>query len=317
MPFNPFEGQTQPTASGPQDRGLMSQIMSAGSGLMQGARDSGINFQNVGSNLMDMYNKNRIRKDAGRQAADLQALFGANSPYAQQMGKQMLARDAASGRRSNVNGRSVELAAKLAELNSKNAPMINQLTMQQGSARNGMLGDLYRMATGGPNGGNLIGAGQKYFNNPAEGNRYGLVGANPVSDYNYQNGSDLDIPKFADGGEVRREPVIGSRSPVREGGGGGMSREAIIRAAQPASAPQPRYVDPLNPRSVNAERERNMARGGPVRGPGGPRTDSIPARLSNGEHVMDEASVTALGGGDNATGQAILNAMRAHAKGAR
>lgn len=50
--------------------------------------------------------------------------------------------------------------------------------------------------------------------------------------------------------------------------------------------------------------------GGPIYGPGGPKTDSIPAMLSNGEHVFDAASVDAMGGGDNTLGQKRLNSLR-------
>lgn len=39
-----------------------------------------------------------------------------------------------------------------------------------------------------------------------------------------------------------------------------------------------------------------LRQGGPVRGPGGPRDDKIPARLSNGEYVLPAAVVEALGG---------------------
>lgn len=59
------------------------------------------------------------------------------------------------------------------------------------------------------------------------------------------------------------------------------------------------------------------ADGGPIRGPGGPRDDAIPARLSNGEHVFDAESVNALGGGSNERGQMELNKLRALLKGNR
>ena len=50
--------------------------------------------------------------------------------------------------------------------------------------------------------------------------------------------------------------------------------------------------------------------GGPIYGPGGPRDDKVPAMLSNGEHVVDAASVNAMGGGNNAVGQKRLNKLR-------
>lgn len=54
--------------------------------------------------------------------------------------------------------------------------------------------------------------------------------------------------------------------------------------------------------------------GGRVSGPGGPRDDMVMARLSDGEHVMDAASVNGIGGGDNERGQRRLNALRAVAR---
>lgn len=41
-----------------------------------------------------------------------------------------------------------------------------------------------------------------------------------------------------------------------------------------------------------------FASGGPVRGPGGPKSDVVPAWLSNGEHVFSAADVDAMGGQD-------------------
>lgn len=44
--------------------------------------------------------------------------------------------------------------------------------------------------------------------------------------------------------------------------------------------------------------------------PGGGRADDIPARLSNGEYVMDAATVAKLGGGNTALGAAALDQLR-------
>lgn len=169
-----------------------------------------------------------------------------------------------------------------------------------------------------------------------------------------QNGSDVGI-KFADGGQVRSEPVIGSRTPLpgatAGSTGGGMSRDALIAAlmAPPASAPQRTGVGalPVNPLmrpgAITANQMQQAgayAKGGavqappmqpavngqmqgPVYGPGGPKDDAIPVQMSNGqqgalsnkEHVVDEAAVTGLGNGDNALGQQKLNMLRAHWKG--
>lgn len=56
--------------------------------------------------------------------------------------------------------------------------------------------------------------------------------------------------------------------------------------------------------------EINMAGGGDVRGPGGGQDDRIPAMLSNGEFVVDAATVAALGGGSTDEGVRRLETMR-------
>lgn len=149
-------------------------------------------------------------------------------------------------------------------------------------------------------------------------------------------GDDLS-QAYADGGPVRIEPKIGTRGPMRSGGGGGMSREAILAALNAAQAmpekdgiaalPGNPVTDPAGVRKRQLESvEKRLACGGAVRkdysnggmvkGPGGPREDKIKARLSNGEHVFDAASVTAFGDGDNERGQHKLNALRMLLKGA-
>lgn len=159
----------------------------------------------------------------------------------------------------------------------------------------------------------------------------------PGRDGSYQNPSGGDFSGvgqspgrerggYADGGPVRVEPVVGTKATARQGGtGGGMSANAIIEMMKkpPASATNAiaqLTANPVtNPQAIIAEqmkREGEYSNGGAVHGPGGPRDDMIPAHLSNGEHVMDEASVTAMGDGDNEAGQAKLNKLRAMLKGA-
>jgi hypothetical protein len=53
-----------------------------------------------------------------------------------------------------------------------------------------------------------------------------------------------------------------------------------------------------------------MDTGGHVSGPGTGRSDQIPARLSDGEYVMDAETVNLLGDGSSATGAAKLDALR-------
>lgn len=132
---------------------------------------------------------------------------------------------------------------------------------------------------------------------------------------------------YAGGGAVqeeRKEPVVGSKSPVRTSGSGPMGNNALMLMMQEQQEPKTgiaalQYNPVTKPAAVQEQKLRDMgefSQGGMVHGPGGPKDDSIPAMLSNGEHVIDAASVTALGDGDNEAGQAKLNKLRAMLKGA-
>ncbi len=138
---------------------------------------------------------------------------------------------------------------------------------------------------------------------------------------------------MAEGGPVvRAEPVIGTRAPVRSGGGGGLSTNALLQLLaqqqmlQQQQQPQQPYgvgALPFNPVTqpgaiLDARmRQTGYMGGGPVHGPGGPKDDQIPAMLSDGEHVVDAASVNAIGGGNNGQGQQRLNKLRMMVKGGR
>jgi hypothetical protein len=54
----------------------------------------------------------------------------------------------------------------------------------------------------------------------------------------------------------------------------------------------------------------NARTGGMIAGPGDGKSDDIPALLSNGEHVIDAATVSDLGNGDNDTGQKRLEEIK-------
>jgi len=54
----------------------------------------------------------------------------------------------------------------------------------------------------------------------------------------------------------------------------------------------------------------NARTGGMIAGPGDGKSDDIPALLSNGEHVIDAATVSDLGNGDNNTGQKRLEQIK-------
>lgn len=104
--------------------------------------------------LGTLYMGMRQDKDLKGQANQLQSLFSGDSPYAQQMRQRLERKDAAAGRRSQAGTREVELAARLAELNSRNAPMLNQLTTSRNLNQARTLASMlqYLRQAGGPQG---------------------------------------------------------------------------------------------------------------------------------------------------------------------
>lgn len=92
--------------------------------------------------LAGMYLSNRQNKDAKSQISNLGSLFSQDSPYAQQLRQQLARKDAAAGRRSQYGTREVELQARLAELNSRNAPQLQSLYNQKSNNRNLMVNTL-------------------------------------------------------------------------------------------------------------------------------------------------------------------------------
>lgn len=178
--------------------------------------------------------------------------------------------------------------------------------------------------------GNAVNQGVSLYNNRNRATAPGWSSAGGGSGTwldGYGGGAATDgtslLQGYADGGEVipmrRPEPKVGTKAPARKGGGGGLSRDAVLAAlnaaddeARMAQAPR---VNPLNPRAVLAERERNagleFANGGeiPSNGAGG-RTDNVPIMAAGGEHMIDAELVSMLGDGDNAAGQAMLEEFK-------
>jgi len=184
-PYTQAQAPSAPTQEeNPVKAGLMKALNAGGQALGQPGR-----MDTMASGLMDLFNRYRQNQASRSLSGNLSSLYGQNSPYAQQLAQTLLRHDAASGRRSQVGPRSVELQARLAELNSRNAPMLNQLNNQQAGNSNAMLGDIFRMMSNQRGGGGGLGMLQSMFAPaPSMG---GLTGYNPASDYNYQNGSDI------------------------------------------------------------------------------------------------------------------------------
>jgi hypothetical protein len=192
---SPYEGQNMtgngvdPTTYQPKaapGNQFMQRFMPQSAG---GASGGPGRFDSMAGNLMGLYSAYRNRKMAGKQAGQLQSLYGPNSPYAKQLEQTLLRSDAAAGRRSQVGPRSVELQARLADVNSRNAPMLQSLYNQKGQAGDQMLMSLLSMGRNGGFQSGMQGLGSLF--GYGGGNQFGLMGANPTFDYNYQNGSDL------------------------------------------------------------------------------------------------------------------------------
>lgn len=184
---NPYQFPSTQALQQPQEQGsnpFKSFIQSATGFMGQPGR-----MDNMAANLMDLYNRYRINKQQRGLAKGLEGLYAPGSPYAQILERNLMRADAASGRRTQVAPRQVELQARLADAASRQAPTLNSIYGQMGANRNMGLFDIYRMMAGGPNGGgglNMLRDLGRYFQ--PQGN---LMGANPASDYNYQNGSDI------------------------------------------------------------------------------------------------------------------------------
>ena len=72
-------------------------------------------------------------------------MFGQNSAYSQALRQQLARKDAAGGRRSQYGPREVELQARLAELNSRNAPQLQKLSDSRNSNNNQLLCALHQI----------------------------------------------------------------------------------------------------------------------------------------------------------------------------
>lgn len=103
--------------------------------------------------LLGMYSGHRRRQ----MAKEMMGRFGSNrDSYLANLRGQLTARDARSGRRSNFAGRETELQARLAELDSRNAPAMAQLSDARFSGLEAMLASGLRM------GGNMGLFGSRY-----------------------------------------------------------------------------------------------------------------------------------------------------------
>jgi len=120
-------------------------LQGAVGGGMGGGAGGGTDWGSVVAGGLGIYNGIQANKTNQEQIDSLSGLFGQNSPYAQALEKQLVAKDAASGRRSQYGPRAVELQARLAENASRLAPTLSGLYGQRTQNNVGMSRDLYAL----------------------------------------------------------------------------------------------------------------------------------------------------------------------------
>jgi hypothetical protein len=105
------------------------------------------------------------------------------------------------------------------------------------------------------------------------------------------------------------------RQPISRAGGG--SANSTAPGILQSGVPQNMSAVLQGARKAGANSTRPYAGGGAlsavsrhVKGPGDGTSDDIPARLANGEYVMDAQTVSMLGNGDNGSGAKVLDKFR-------
>jgi len=115
-----------------------------------------VKLGDLAGGLMGLYQSLEARKRAKSMYNNLSNMYGPNSAYAQQLEKTLTRADAAAGRRSQYGNRAVELQARLADANSRNAPTLANLSSGIDSSTLSMfnsllnLGSLFGLQTGRP-----------------------------------------------------------------------------------------------------------------------------------------------------------------------
>lgn len=119
--------------------------------------------------LYGYMNNRKQQNQLGSMMSGLQGLYSQNSPYAQQMRRQLERSDAARGLRSQYGRREVELQAKLAGMASQQIPAMYQMQMGQNQLQNqNMMGILNTLGKTGVFKGlaGMFGGGGQFANGP-------------------------------------------------------------------------------------------------------------------------------------------------------
>jgi len=133
--------QSDPSASPVRER-LMSMMESGFSNPFTG---KSVGIGDTLGGLLQLWSSNQQRRRASQMYGGLRDMYGPNSAYSQQLMKQLTRQDAASGRRSQYGSRNVELQARLADLNSRNAPQLANLSNMKDSGTMGMFNSMLNL----------------------------------------------------------------------------------------------------------------------------------------------------------------------------
>ncbi|HUU95992.1 MAG TPA: hypothetical protein VM487_09635 [Phycisphaerae bacterium] len=123
-------------------------------------------------------------------------------------------------------------------------------------------------------------------------NGYDLSGQMPQGMMGQGSGRRRRPWEQQDQQEARPGPLSG----MPPASGGATPPPGMGPLGMPAVEPPQGSLQPVSRAPEQQDATAQYAQGGYVRGPGGPRSDSIPARLSNGEGVLTAPAVQRLGG---------------------
>jgi len=113
-----------------------------------GSSTNQMSLGDAGTGLGMIWNRYNTAKAYGNQADNLSSLYGQNSPYSQQLQQSLARKDAAAGRRSQFGTRNVELQARLADIASRDATKLQNLTQAAGDERSKMLLNMATLGKG-------------------------------------------------------------------------------------------------------------------------------------------------------------------------
>jgi hypothetical protein len=126
-------------------------VTGVGSDPSASAGENMTDYMKLLPGLGSLYLQNKSANQFSGMASNLASLYGQDSPYSQMLRQQLTRQDAAGGRRSQYGTREVELQAKLAQLNSQNAPQIAQFqnaALQRRAQQLMQLSAMYRSPEG-------------------------------------------------------------------------------------------------------------------------------------------------------------------------